>query len=53
MLVDQQIVSQRAVVDYFVQQRVPETLVSEIVRPSPESAELHSVSAPVAAAATC
>ena len=31
---------------------MPETLVSEIVRPSPEAAQLLSVSAPVAAAAT-
>ena len=35
-----------------MQQKVPETLVSEIVRPSPEAAQLLSVSAPVAAAAT-
>ena len=42
----------KAVIDYLVQQKVPETLVSEIVRPSPEAAELLSVSAPVAAAAT-
>ena len=34
------------------EQKVPETLVSEIVRPSLEDAELLSVSAPVAAAAT-
>ena len=34
------------------QQKVPETLVSEIVRPSPEATPLLSVSAPVAAAAT-
>ena len=39
-------------IDYLVQQKVPETLVSEIVRPSPEAAELLSVSAPLAAAAT-
>ena len=42
----------KAVIDYLVRQKVPETLVSEIVRPSPEAAELLSVSAPVAAAAT-
>ena len=42
----------KAVIDYLVQQKVPETLVSEIVRPSPEAAELLSVSAPLAAAAT-
>ena len=48
-LVDQ---SQKAEIDYFVQQKVPATLVSEIVRPSPEAAELPSVSAPLAAAAT-
>ena len=42
----------KAVIDYLVQQKVPETLVSEIVRPSLEAAELLSVSAPVAAAAT-
>ena len=42
----------KAVIDYLVQQKVPETLVSEIVRPSPEAAQLLSVSAPVAAAAT-
>ena len=41
-----------AVIDYLVHQKVPETLVSEIVRPSPEAAQLLSVSAPVAAAAT-
>ena len=41
-----------AVIDYLVQQKVLETLVSEIVRPSTEAAELLSVSAPVAAAAT-
>ena len=40
-----------AVIDYMVQQNVPETLVSEIVRPSPEAAQLLSISAPVAAAA--
>ena len=39
-------------IDCLVQQKVPETLVSEIVRPSPEAAELLSVSAPLAAAAT-
>ena len=33
----------KAVIDYLVQQKVPETLVSEIVRPSPEAAELLSV----------
>ena len=38
--------------DYLVQQKIPETLVSEIARPSPETAQLLSVSAPVAAAAT-
>ena len=42
----------KAVIDYLVRQKVPETLVSEIVRPSPQAAELLSVSAPVAAAAT-
>ena len=42
----------KAVIDYLVQQKVPETLVSEIVRPSPEAAKLLSVSAPLAAAAT-
>ena len=42
----------KAVIDHLVQQKVPETLVSEIVRPSPEAAELLSVSAPLAAAAT-
>ena len=42
----------KAVIDYLVQQKVPETLVSEIVKPSPEAAELLSVSAPLAAAAT-
>ena len=35
-----------------VHKKVPETLVSEIGRPSPEAAELLSVNAPVAAAAT-
>ena len=39
-------------IDHLVQQTVPETLVSEIVRPSPEAAVLLSVSAPLAAAAT-
>ena len=33
----------KAVIDYLVQQKVPETLVSEIVRPSPETAQLLSV----------
>ena len=42
----------KAVIDHLVQQKVPETLVSEIVRPSLEAAELLSGSAPVAAAAT-
>ena len=42
----------KAVISYLVQQKVPETLVSEIVRPSPEAAQLLSVSAPMAAAAT-
>ena len=42
----------KAGIDYLVQQKVPETLVSEIVRPSPEAAEHLSVSALVAAAAT-
>ena len=51
MLVDQRIVS-KAVIDYLVRQKVPETLASEIVRPSPEAAELLSVSTPLAAAAT-
>ena len=39
----------KAVIDYLVQQKVPETLVSEIVRPSPEAAQLLNVNAPVAA----
>ena len=39
-------------IDYLVQQKVRETHVSEIVRPSPEAAELLSDSAPLAAAAT-
>ena len=39
-------------IDCLVQQNVPETLVSGIVRPSPEAAQLLSVSAPLAAAAT-
>ena len=47
-LVDQQIVS----IIYLVQQKVPETLVSEIVRPSLEAAALLNVSALLAAAAT-
>ena len=51
-LVGHQIVSQKVVIRYLVQQRVPRTLLSEIVRPSPEAAELLSVSAPLAAAAT-
>ena len=42
----------KTVIDYLVQQKVPETFVSEIVRPSPEAAQLLSVSAPVAAAVT-
>ena len=42
----------KAVIDYLMRQKVPETLVSEIVRPSPEAAERPSVSVPVAAAAT-
>ena len=42
----------KAVIDFLVQQKVPETLASEIVRPSPEAAELLSVSTPLAAAAT-
>ena len=42
----------KAVIDYLAQQKVPETLVPEIVRPSLEAAELLSVSALVAAAAT-
>ena len=42
----------KAVIDFLVQQKVPETVVSEIVRPSPEAAELLSVSTPLAAAAT-
>ena len=41
-----------AVIRYLAQQKVPETLVSDILRPSPEAAELLSVSAPLAAAAT-
>ena len=36
----------KAVIDYVVLQKVPETLVSEIVRPSLEAAELLSVTAP-------
>ena len=39
-------------IDDLVQQKVPETLVSEILRPSPEAAKLLSVNAHVAAAAT-
>ena len=50
-LVDQQTVS-KAVIDYLVQQKVPEALVSEIVRLSSKAAELLNVSAPLAAAAT-
>ena len=42
----------KVVIRYLVQQRVPRTLLSEIVRPSPEAAELLYVSAPLAAAAT-
>ena len=42
----------KAVIDYLVQQKMPETLVLEIVRASPEAAQLLSVSAPVAAAAS-
>ena len=42
----------KAVIDYLVQQKMPKTLVSEIVRSSLEAAQLLSVSAPVAAAAT-
>ena len=38
----------KAVIDYLVQQKVPEALVSEIVK----AAELLSVSAPLAAAGT-
>ena len=38
-------------ISYLVQQTVPETLVSEIVRSSPEAAELLHVSAPLATAA--
>ena len=41
-----------AVISYLVQQKVPETLVSETVRPSLEAAELLDVSAPLAVAAT-
>ena len=41
-----------AVIDHLVQQKVRKTLVSEIVRPSLEAAELLNVSAPLAAAAT-
>ena len=42
----------KAVISDLVQQKVPETLVSEIVKPSPAAAELLNVSAPLAAAAT-
>ena len=49
--VDQQIVS-KAVISHLVQQKVPETLVSEIVRPCSEAPELLNVSAPLAAGAT-
>ena len=42
----------KAVIDYLVQQKVPGILVSDIVRPSPEAAQLLNVSAPTAAAAT-
>ena len=42
----------KAAIDYLVQEKVPETFVSEIVRPSLEAAKLLSVSAPLAAAAT-
>ena len=42
----------KAVISCLVQQKVPGTLVSEIVRPCPEAAELLSVSALLAAAAT-
>ena len=38
-----------AVIDYLCNRRCRETLVSEIVRPSPEAAQLLNVSAPVAA----
>ena len=52
-LVDQRIVCvSNAVISNLAQQKVPETLVSDILRPSPEAAELLSVSAPLAAAAT-
>ena len=43
----------KAVIDYLVQQKLSESLVSEIVRPSLEAVQLLNVSAPVAAAATC
>ena len=39
-------------IDYLVQQKVPETFVSEIVKPFPEATELLRISAPLAAAAT-
>ena len=41
-----------AVISYLVQQKVPETLVTEIVRPSSAAAELLNVSAPFTAAVT-
>ena len=45
-------ISKLCLIDYLVQQMVPETIVSDIVRSSPEAAELLSFSAPLAAAAT-
>ena len=42
----------KAVIDHHVQQKVPETLVSETVRPSLEAAGLLNVGAPLTASAT-
>ena len=50
-LVSQQIVSQKPVISNLAQLKVPETLVSEIGKPSPGAAELLNVSAPLAAVA--
>ena len=43
----------KAVIDYLMQHKVPETLVSEIVRPAPEAAQLLSVSATCQFAKDC
>ena len=51
-LVDQEIVSQKPSSAILCNKRRQKTLVSEIVRPSPEAAEPLNVSAPLAAAAT-